>query len=74
MQPPVILSLSVLYARYGSRGGGPTMGLMKDLGYGKGYKYAHDDEGHTVAQQHLPDELAGERFYQPGTEGVEGKR
>jgi len=51
----------------------PT-GLMKDLGYGKGYKYAHDYEGHTVAQQHLPDELAGERFYQPGSEGFEGKK
>ena len=32
--------------------------LMKGLGYGRGYKYAHDYEGHVVAQQHLPDALA----------------
>jgi putative ATPase len=46
-------------------------GLMKNLGYGAGYKYAHDYAGHHVAQQHLPDELAGERFYEPGDLGYE---
>jgi putative ATPase len=46
-------------------------GLMKNLGYGAGYKYAHDYAGHHVAQQHLPDELAGERFYTPGDQGYE---
>jgi putative ATPase len=46
-------------------------GLMKSLGYGAGYKYAHDYAGHHVAQQHLPDELAGERFYEPGDQGYE---
>ena len=46
-------------------------GLMKNLGYGAGYKYAHDYAGHHVAQQHLPDELAGERFYEPGDQGYE---
>ncbi|HKO25750.1 MAG TPA: replication-associated recombination protein A [Chloroflexota bacterium] len=46
-------------------------GLMKNLGYGAGYKYAHDYAGHHVAQQHLPDELAGERFYEPGDRGYE---
>ena len=51
----------------------PT-GLMKSLGYGAGYRYAHDYEGHRVEQQHLPDELAGERFYEPGDQGYEGER
>ncbi len=42
----------------------PT-GLMKQLGYGDGYKYAHDYAGKKPAQQHLPDALAGRRFYRP---------
>ncbi len=33
--------------------------LMKDLGYHEGYKYAHDYSGNYVAQQYLPDNLAG---------------
>ena len=41
-------------------------GLMRDLGYGEGYKYAHDYEKAQVDQQHLPDELAGRTFYVPG--------
>jgi putative ATPase len=41
-------------------------GLMKNLGYGAGYKYAHDFEDAKVDQQHLPDELAGRTFYDPG--------
>jgi putative ATPase len=48
----------------------PT-GLMRELGYGDGYKYAHDFEGHVTAQEHLPEELRGRRFYQPGTLGYE---
>ncbi len=48
----------------------PT-GLMKALGYGHGYQYAHDQPGHRVSQQHLPDELATDRFYRPGSEGAE---
>jgi putative ATPase len=40
----------------------PT-GLMKDLGYGQGYAYAHDDPEGAAAQQHLPDELVGRRFF-----------
>jgi putative ATPase len=40
-------------------------GLMRDLGYGKGYKYAHDYEGARVEQQHLPDNLRGRRYFQP---------
>jgi putative ATPase len=40
--------------------------LMKDLGYGKGYAYAHDDPEAAKDQQHLPDELAGKRWYPRG--------
>ena len=39
--------------------------LMKELGYGKGYKYAHDYENAKVEQQHLPDKLKGRKFYSP---------
>ncbi|HLZ71563.1 MAG TPA: replication-associated recombination protein A [Dehalococcoidia bacterium] len=46
----------------------PT-GLMRALGYGKGYRYAHDAPGEPLEQQHLPDELTGSRFYVPGAEG-----
>lgn len=48
----------------------PT-GLMKELGVGAGYRYAHDYEGHVTAQQHLPDELVGRQLFQPGTLGYE---
>jgi putative ATPase len=41
-------------------------GLMRSMGYGRGYRYAHDYEGATVEQQHLPDQLEGRRFYEPG--------
>jgi len=50
----------------------PT-GLMKQLGYGRGYQYAHDQEGGISDQQHLPDELAGRRFYQPTERGYEAE-
>jgi len=46
-------------------------GLMKRLGYGQGYRYAHDYEGHHVEQQHLPDRLAGRRYYEPSDQGME---
>ncbi|MFH1640163.1 MAG: replication-associated recombination protein A [Chloroflexota bacterium] len=46
-------------------------GLMKNIGYGKGYKYAHDFPGHFVAQQNLPDSLKGRRFYTPSEQGFE---
>jgi len=57
--PPVILNA-------------PTR-LMKDLGYGAGYQYAHDQAGRIADQQHLPDELMGRRFYQPTNEGFEAE-
>jgi putative ATPase len=46
-------------------------GLMKNIGYGKGYKYAHDFPSHIVDQQHLPESLRGKRFYFPGDLGYE---
>ena len=49
----------------------PVTPLMKDIGYGKGYKYAHDYPGHFVKQQNLPDSLKGKRFYTPSDQGYE---
>ena len=47
--------------------------LMRKLGYGKDYKYAHDYEEHVVDQQHLPEELRNRRYYTPGDSGYEKK-
>ncbi len=49
----------------------PVTQLMKDIGYGKGYKYAHDYPGHFVEQQNLPDSLRGKRYYTPSDQGYE---
>ena len=49
----------------------PVTPLMKDVGYGKDYKYAHDYPGHFVQQQNLPDSLKGRQFYTPGDQGYE---
>lgn len=46
-------------------------GLMKDIGYGKDYKYAHNFPGHVVEQEHLPDSLRGKQFYLPSDSGFE---
>ena len=43
----------------------PT-GLMKDIGYGKNYKYAHSYEGNFVEQEFLPEKITGKVFYKPG--------
>jgi len=40
--------------------------LMKDLGYGRDYKYAHDFENNFVVEEFLPEELKGTAFYKPG--------
>ena len=48
----------------------PTQ-LMKELDYGKEYKYPHDYVGNYVGQQYLPDELKGEIFYHPSQNGEE---
>jgi putative ATPase len=45
--------------------------LMKDIGYGRGYQYAHDFEDQTAAMECLPDAMAGRRFYEPKDVGVE---
>ena len=45
--------------------------LMKDLGYGAGYQYAHDAPEGYVPQAYLPDELADAEFYAPGAMGAE---
>jgi putative ATPase len=45
--------------------------LMKDLGYHKGYQYAHDFHDGYVFQEHLPEQIAGRRFYEPTDRGYE---
>ncbi len=47
--------------------------LMKDLNYGKDYKYAHDFENNFVEQQFLPDELKDKIYYNPTDNGSETK-
>lgn len=46
---------------------------MADLGYGKGYLYAHDYPGNYVEQQYLPDEMVGRQYYRPTANGYEAK-
>jgi putative ATPase len=46
-------------------------GLMKGLGYGEGYKYPHDYDGHFVAEHYLPESVQGKHFYVPGELGYE---
>ena len=48
----------------------PT-GLMKSIGYGKGYQYAHDEESRVADMDCLPDSLKGRKYYQPTSEGRE---
>ena len=45
--------------------------LMKDLGYGTDYKYAHDYTNNFVDEEFLPEELSGTSFYQPGKNQLE---
>ena len=45
--------------------------LMKELEYGKGYRYAHDEEGRVADMDCLPDSLKGRSYYQPTQEGRE---
>jgi putative ATPase len=47
--------------------------MMKDEGYGKGYKYAHDYPGHFVKQQNLPDSIKDKRYYAPSDQGDESE-
>ncbi len=46
-------------------------GLMRGMGYGAGYKYSHDYDGHFEPQQYLPDGLSERRYYQPSDQGSE---
>ncbi len=48
----------------------PT-GLMKNLGYGKGYEYPHDDPDAVVDQEYFPEELVNRRYYRPVERGFE---
>lgn len=45
--------------------------LMKDIGYGANYKYSHGYEGNFEAQEYLPDEVKGTKFYEPGRNAKE---
>lgn len=47
--------------------------LMKELGYAKDYRYAHDYDGNFVDQEFLPDELKGHKFYEPGNNAREAE-
>ena len=47
--------------------------LMKELGYGKGYRYAHDYEDKLTTLQCLPDSLVGREYYRPTDQGLEGR-
>ena len=48
--------------------------LMKDLGYGKGYRYAHDeDDAYAAGERYLPDGMPEVSFYQPTERGLEAK-
>ena len=46
---------------------------VKDLGYGKGYRYAHDYEDKITSMQCLPDSLVGREYYKPTEQGAEGR-
>ena len=47
--------------------------LMKDLNYGKGYKYAHAHKGNFAEQEFLPEKISGKTFYEPGSNAAEEK-
>jgi putative ATPase len=47
--------------------------LMKDLGYGEGYRYAHDEPDAVAEMSCLPEHLEGRRYYEPTERGIEGR-
>ncbi len=47
--------------------------LMKDLGYGRGYRYDHDEPDAYAPQEYMPESLAGRRFYEPSGRGFEAE-
>ena len=48
-------------------------GLMREMGYGKDYKYAHDFEGNFTPTSNLPDNLKDRKYYRPGDQGHESE-
>ncbi len=50
-----------------------STGLLKDLGYGRDYQYAHDHPGSFVEQQYFPDAVGPKVYYRPTTNGAEQK-
>jgi putative ATPase len=49
----------------------PVTELMKDIGYGKGYRYPHEEADAIVDQEYFPEKLAGRRYYHPVERGFE---
>ena len=49
----------------------PVTSLMKDLGYGKDYKYPHDYPDHFIEEEYLPENLRGRTYYHPTEQGFE---
>jgi putative ATPase len=48
--------------------------LMKELGYGEGYRYAHDEpEGYARGERYFPDDMPDRRYYRPVSRGLEIK-
>jgi putative ATPase len=47
--------------------------LMRELGFGQGYRYDHDEGGHAAGQTYLPEALQGQRWYEPTQQGFEKK-
>jgi putative ATPase len=48
--------------------------MMKDLGYGEGYRYAHEEEGAFAAgEQYLPDGMTAPNWYEPTERGLEAR-
>jgi putative ATPase len=49
-------------------------GLMRQFGYGQGYRYAHDERGHVArGVRYLPEELGSPQYYVPGELGFEAR-
>jgi putative ATPase len=48
--------------------------LMKDIGYGKGYRYAHDEpDAYAAGERYFPDAMPERRYYKPAPRGLEIK-
>jgi len=48
--------------------------LMKELGYGRAYRYAHDEpEAYAAGERYFPDDIEEQKFYEPTPRGLEGK-